>query len=203
MKKTKKINKFYLMLTILFITFLIVGTTYAYYQIYVKGDDPGITGSSSQFFEGLETENFYIQLSKIQIKLETTGYINTQNLLLIKPIDISDKSEKSKFRVTNEDSDNIITYSISLTELSVSQNLQVEDFKWQLYNHSTSEIISSGNFTKANTDTLLLKNDIDINPRNAHQYELRLWIEEKETDQRYLLNGSFSGKIKIEGSINS
>lgn len=200
----KKRNRFYLILTILFAIFLIIGSSYAYYQIYLKGDDTGIKGTSSQFFEGIQgLEQEIIQLSNGKIKLETTGYINAKNLLLIKPIDIEDKSEKSKFRVTNEDYDNLILYSISLTELIISQNLQVTDFKWQLFNHNTSETIVSGDFTKASTDTFLLKNDISIEPRSAHEYELRLWIEENNKDQRYLLNGSFSSKIKIESYIKS
>lgn len=200
----KKRNRFYLILTILFAIFLIIGSSYAYYQIYLKGDDTGIKGKSSQFFEGIQgLEQEIIQLSNGKIKLETTGYINAKNLLLIKPIDIEDKSEKSKFRVTNEDYDNLILYSISLTELIISQNLQVTDFKWQLFNHNTSETIVSGDFTKASTDTFLLKNDISIEPRSAHEYELRLWIEENNKDQRYLLNGSFSSKIKIESYIKS
>lgn len=207
MEKLKKLNKLYFSLFILTILFLIVGSTYAYYQIYVKGEDTGIKGSSAEFFEGMQgiqqEEMLFTPNSDVQMKLETTGYIKASNLLLIKPIDIEDKSQKGYFRVTNKDYNNKINYSISLVELSVSPNLQVTDFKWQLVMHNTKEVISSGDFASANANTLLLKNDIIIDTRTAHEIELRLWIEENDKDQRYLLNGSFIGKIKIEGFVNN
>ncbi|MDD2409960.1 MAG: hypothetical protein PHD03_04520 [Bacilli bacterium] len=208
MKKEKKTKKKYFITILLIIILLLIGSSYAIYQIYVKGKDTGISGTSSSYFEGmqgmsapLQTMMFSIPNSSVQIKLETTEYIKASNLLLIKPSEVEDKSQKSRFRVTNEDYDNILTYSVLLTELKISPNLQVENFKWQLFDYNNSAIVASGNFNNVSIDSLILMNNININTRTAHQYELRLWIEETKEDQRYLLNGSFSGKIKIEATL--
>jgi len=208
MKKEKKTKKNYVITILLIMILLLVGSSYAIYQIYVKGKDTGISGTSSSYFEGmqgmsapLQTMMFSIPNSSVQIKLETTEYIKASNLLLIKPSEVEDKSQKSRFRVTNEDYDNILTYSVLLTELKISPNLQVENFKWQLFDYNNSAIVASGNFNNVSIDSLILMNNININTRTAHQYELRLWIEETKEDQRYLLNGSFSGKIKIEATL--
>ena len=209
MKKEPKIKKVYVIAIILTIILLLIGSSYAViYQIYVKGTDTGISGTSASYFEGMQGMSAPVQMmmfsipgSNAQIKLETTEYIESNNLLLIKSSEVEDKSQKSRFRVTNEEYNNILTYSISLTELNISTNLQVEDFKWQLFDYNNSVIVASGNFSNISTDSLILANNININTRTAHQYELWLWIEEIDLDQRYLLNGSFSGKIKIEAVL--
>ncbi|MDD3896026.1 MAG: hypothetical protein PHP49_03260 [Bacilli bacterium] len=208
MKKEPKIKKVYVVAIILTTILLLIGSSYAVFQMYVKGTDTGISGTSASYFEGMQGMSGPVQMmmfsipgSNAQIKLETTEYIESNNLLLIKSSEVEDKSQKSRFRVTNEEYNNILTYSISLTELNISTNLQVEDFKWQLFDYNNSVIVASGNFSNISTDSLILANNININTRTAHQYELWLWIEEIDLDQRYLLNGSFSGKIKIEAVL--
>lgn len=205
MEKLKNIKKSYLTAFIVGIAAILVGTSYAViYQLYIKGTDIGIGGTSSSFFEGMQGLSapvkmmmFSVPDTAMQLKLETTGYINASNIVLIKESDVADKAQKGRFRITNEEYSDTLAYSITLSKLSISPNLQVEDFKWQLYDYNNQVIVNSGTFNNVSTSSLELLTYQDIAPRTAHQYELRLWIQENELDQTNLMNGSFSGKIKI------
>ncbi len=184
---------------------LISGVSFAYFQLNIKGEDAGITGYTGSVFpqsaDGPTIKNYY--LSGIEVSLETkeNGFINSSSINLIKQHEISNKAEKSHFIVVNRDYNNQVKYSVSLAELAISPNLQDEDFKWQLVKFGTDSEIASGNFQNAKEDVLKITDEIILNPRTAHEYELRLWIEETEKIQNHLLEGSFDGKISISVSV--
>ncbi len=182
--KNKKDRFYQSLIIIAIIVPIILGVSYAYFQTQIAGTDPGIVSSSA---------------SKFNISLETVneGYISASDLLLIRPEEVDTEAQKGYFNVICGDNDNVIKYSISISELQLSANLKVTDFKWAIVNTQTSSTIGLGNFASATGDKHILISDIPINPNTTHFYELRLWLEETDAEQINLLNGTFSGKITL------
>ena len=202
----KNFRKVTILLIVLAVVIIIGGASYAYYQIYIKGEDTGITGYSGGVFpQGFGGESMMKSffMSGVEVALETmdNGYINAKNINLIKDYEVSAKAEKGLFIVINRDYDNQVKYSISLTELNISENLQDKDFKWELVSFGTDNVVASGDFEEAFEENMVLVSDLILNSRTAHEYELRLWLEETGEIQNHLLNGSFEGKISISADV--
>lgn len=119
--------------------------------------------------------------------------------MLVKEANIASESEKGYFKVVSGNNKHYITYSLSLTELTISANLQVSDFKWQLVRDN--EVVASGNFAGISSNSMTLINNAQISNNETHEYEYRIWLQETEHDQIDLLGGSFSGKITITADM--
>lgn len=186
-KKESKLNyKFLIMIAV--IVPIILSVSYAYFLARVSGDNTIIDGNAT---------------NKFDIDLITTdnGYINASDMLPISEIASADKAAKGIFSVKTGSNDYKINYSLSLTDITLSDNLKSsDDLKWELWSSDTNTKISSGTFKNASS-TLLLKNNIIINKNQTNNYELRIYVLETNTNQLELLDGTLSVKVTMDAEM--
>lgn len=186
-KKESKLNyKFLIMIAV--IVPIILSVSYAYFLARVSGDNTVIDGNAT---------------GKFDIDLITTneGHINASDLLPISEDVSKDKAAKGIFSVKTGTNDYKINYSLSLTDITISDNLKSsEDLKWELWNTDTNIKISNGTFKDATT-TLLLKDNIIINKDTTNNYELRIYVLETNTNQIELLNGTLQVKVTMNAEM--
>lgn len=186
-KKESKLNyKFLIMIAV--IVPIILGVSYAYFLARVSGDNTIIDGNAT---------------NKFDIDLITTdnGYINASDMLPISETASADKAAKGIFSVKTGSNDYKINYSLSLTDITLSDNLKSSnDLKWELWSSDTNTKISSGTFKNASS-TLLLKNNIIINKNQTNNYELRIYVLETNTNQLELLDGTLSAKVTMDAEM--
>lgn len=186
-KKETKLNYKFL-ITIAVIIPIILSISYAYFLAKVTGDNTVIDGNATNKFE-------------IDLITTDNGYINATDMLPISESETANKAAKGVFSVKTGSNDYKINYSLSLTDITMSDNLkETEDLKWELWNTDTNTKISSGTFKSANA-TLLLKDDITINKDATDNYELRIYVLETNTNQINLLNGSLSAKVTMDAEM--
>ncbi len=93
--------------------------------------------------------------------------------------------------------------TISLTDITISDELKDEDFRWGLYNADTAVMLSTGTFKDIGTSTsLTMYRDTIIDatdPDTTKNYILRIWIHEDGTNQNYMQGKSFSAKLTVDG----
>lgn len=129
----------------------------------------------------------------------TTEYIHNENMALLKKEDVATSADKTVFNIKRKAGKNYdIKYNIYLTELTISDNLKSEDFKWDLLQNGVS--IYSGNFKEAKSNEIftLTAEPLTINNDAEKSYELRIWLEETSEDQATLLNGNFGAKVALD-----
>ena len=186
-KKESKLNyKFLIMIAV--IVPIILSVSYAYFLAKVSGDNTIIDGNAT---------------NKFDIDLITTneGYINASDLLPISETASADKAAKGIFSVKTGSNDYKINYSLSLTDITLSDNLKSSnDLKWELWSSDTNTKISSGTFKNASS-TLLLKNNIIINKNQTNNYELRIYVLETNTNHLELLDGTLSAKVTMDAEM--
>ena len=186
-KKESKLNyKFLIMIAV--IVPIILSVSYAYFLARVSGDNTIIDGNAT---------------NKFDIDLITTdnGYINASDMLPISETASADKAAKGIFSVKTGSNDYKINYSLSLTDITLSDNLKSSnDLKWELWSSDTNTKISSGTFKNASS-TLLLKNNIIINKNRTNNYELRIYVLETNTNQLELLDGTLSAKVTMNAEM--
>lgn len=179
-KNKKRIFRFSVLLAI--IIPVVLSISYAYFQAIITGTDAGITGTSTSKFD-------------IELVTDAGGYINATELLLITEDEVPEYSQKGNFKVVSGNNDHYIYYTLSLSELTISSNLQVADFKWQLL--KDNNIYTSGTFSGISQNSMTLASGIVIGANETANYELRLWIEESGGDQFYLIGGTFAAKVSM------
>lgn len=186
-KKESKLNyKFLIMIAV--IVPIILSVSYAYFLARVSGDNTIIDGNAT---------------NKFDIDLITTdnGYINASDMLPISETASADKAAKGIFSVKTGSNDYKINYSLSLTDITLSDNLKSSNnLKWELWSSDTNTKISSGTFKNASS-TLLLKNNIIINKNQTNNYELRIYVLETNTNQLGLLDGTLSAKVTMDAEM--
>ncbi|UKI29171.1 MAG: hypothetical protein L6V78_02200 [Clostridium sp.] len=91
---------------------IILSVSYAYFLARVSGDNTVIDGNAT---------------NKFDIDLITTneGYINASDLLPISETASADKAAKGIFSVKTGSNDYKINYSLSLTDITLSDNLKI------------------------------------------------------------------------------
>lgn len=188
-EKKIKGNAYKLLISIAIIVPIILGISYAYFLAVIKGDNTTANGTATDKFD-------------INLITDDNGYINATNIMPIESTEVATKANQGKFRVQAGANKNAVNYSISLTELSVSTNLQNSSFKWSLECTNDSTKNTSGTFEGASGSSLLLLNSLSLYPSNYDDYIFRIWLENSEdTDQTAMMNGSFSGKITISANM--
>jgi hypothetical protein len=188
-ENSKKSKSYKLLITLSIIIPLLFGISYAYFLAVIKGDNTTVTGQAANSFD-------------INLITDDDGYITATNIFPIDATAVSTKAQKGKFRVQAGANTNVVNYSISFTELSVSSNLQNSSFKWSLTctNDDTKNI--SGTFENASGSTMLLLNGLSLYPSNYDDYVLRIWLQnDDDVDQTSMMNGSFTGKITIAANM--
>ncbi|MDD4187345.1 MAG: hypothetical protein PHX04_01035, partial [Bacilli bacterium] len=183
-KNKKRIFRFSVFLAI--IIPVILSLSYAYFQADIIGTDNGVTGKSTSTFD-------------IDLITENDGYINASGVKLISAEKIAEESEKTNFKVVSGDNKHFINYTLSITNLTISSNLQVSDFKWQLLKQN--QTVTSGTFSGISANNMTLATNLEIGANRTDNYELRLWIEETSSNQNNLIGGSFGGKITLTAEM--
>lgn len=135
----------------------------------------------------------------LDVNFTTSQYINNTNLLLVKPESVVNDAEKTTFNIAKKNGSTYnIKYNIYLTDLVISDNMKTADFKWDLLQNGVS--IYSGNFVGASTGDIfmLTAEPLLLSNETSASYELRVWLEETDSDQSSLFNGSFKAKVGID-----
>lgn len=146
-----------------------------------------------------ENATSHVATDYLDFDFGTTEYINNENITLVKPENVATEASKTVFNVARKAGSRYeIKYNIYLTDLTISDNLKSEDFKWDLLQNGTS--IYSGNFAATETNELFMLTPEPLLTDNdtSKSYELRIWLEESNVDQANLLNGTFSAKVGID-----
>lgn len=207
MENEKKIELNYKLLIVFAIAVpLILGTAYAYFLPKIAGDEPST-------IQGTVIKDIDFKL----ITPEENGYINATDLVPIndgrysETNEVDDKAAKGSFSIesltTNERN---LSYSISFTNITISEALKTEDFRWRLEKVNSSGTVTAtyeGNFASINNDTsITLKTNLILAPGATDNYIIKLWITNTNFDQcpdptnkaTCIINTSFSGKISVE-----
>ena len=134
-----------------------------------------------------------------------TEYItSTQNL----PIYDEDRykyANKNSFTVTL--GENLQEYEtgieISLNDINMSNELKIENYKYELLQNK--KVITQGDFSNIGDITSLKLLPMTIleptDYPSTYMYELYIWLSEDETEQNFLMNKNFSGKIDITSAV--
>jgi len=187
MENNNKDGVYKSLITLAILVPIILGLSYAFFTNGSQGSPSNVSGVADNFIINLVTP--------------TNGYITASNVVLIKASEVATKAEKGTFSVVTGNNQNIVKYSLGLTSLSVSSNLQHVDFKWSLVciNDSTKSV--AGTFAGASTAQMTLKEELLIPGNATDEYELFIWLEETSQDQLALMGGSFSGKVTLTAAM--
>src|SRR5574344_1063634 len=166
---------------------VLFGISYAYYLAVIKGNNSSVKGTATNTFD-------------INLVTDSGGYITATNMIPIVSDDIANLSNKGVFKVVAGNNEHKVTYSLSLTNISISTNLKVADFKWDLINKDTTTSIASGNFASVSS-TLTLASNLTIEANTTTNYELRIYILETDSDQTSQMNGTFSAKVTLTADM--
>ena len=136
--------------------------------------------------------NVSVDTGKINFYLDTLATANISSAKL-------DEKGDNKFQVRNNSTKGI-KFDIYLTNISISNNLKSNDFKWKLYKGETKESeIANGtgsNFTS--TEYKLTSSQQTLAQNSNATYVLEIWLANSDSvNQSNLFSGSFSGKIKV------
>lgn len=163
--------------------------SYAYFNLKVVGDGTKIDTKTSNNFS---------------VKFTSSPEINLANAELISDDMKETDAVFTTFKINVKYLENP-HYTISLNQLHVSKELQSEYVKWEIYNVSTKEILSSGDFSDCtdcdvdNSSVKELLKDQSINQNEEVELGYRMWLSDAGSgvDQNDLLNGTMSGTIVV------
>ena len=168
------------------------GISYAFFTVLVSGNE--------------DAKHTKVTTGTLSVDFTMTNRINNSNIMLIQDSERTTKAESVPFTVANNG--NVAgSYIVYLSDLTISNNLLSEDFKWELVKNNT--ITYSGDFTSAVSGTLFpltstTQLDGSLSPvaqniavNGSDSYVLRIWLSETEADQTSLLGGTFSAKVDV------
>lgn len=192
-----KFRNMILVLTIAFSAIFVsmLGTSYAY---YIATDGTTIDVTTSNMDTGAS------------VVFEQSQYINVNTGIPINSNDVDSFANKSVFTITPDTSlltDASAILTISIVDLSMSEELRISDFKYRLtYSDGniintingdgtdfTDSVISNGYLKLVTLDTL--DGSFDIN--KVYSCTLSVWLEESGGNQNHLMNKKFRGLIKV------
>lgn len=180
---------------IIVVSVIIIGMSlsYAYYVNTIQEVRP-------------ENQGVNITSGELTMNLTTSEYIAANSASLINDADVTRDADYTSFSVTlpsDADADSA-TYSLYLTELTITDNLKSNYVKWALYNADGTSMITSGDFQNANSGTnLTLQDGISIAKGETNSYRLYIWLSnDPDVNQISLLNGSLSAKVGFRAVTN-
>lgn len=173
----------------IFLTFSsMIGASYAWYA-----------------YENAEISLFGSTIKELPtVIFSQTEYISTSLNAPIKDEDKENFANVNAFTITF--GENLEKYetaiSIVLDEIYIDDDLKNTNYKYELVGNN--ETISKGDFSLLgdNREIVLLPSTI-MNITNYPQtntYEFYVWLSDDGTDQNYLMNKNFSGRIKINSA---
>lgn len=136
----------------------------------------------------------------------TIIFAQNENITAVTNMPIQDEDKYSyaninSFNITYGENlkDYDLAISIYLEEITMSEELKIENYKYELLENNIT--ISSGNFKdiQDNKEMPLIENklvNIDSYP-TTHVYDLFIWLSDDGTSQNELMDKHFSAKIKI------
>ncbi len=178
---------------------LIIGTTYAIYTVDEK--------------EQTSTKKVKLTTSNLKVDFIANEYINNTNGRLIKPEEVNDRADFSKFTIKNSDeTSNKVKYTISITNIDTTYDEQTKsypllckDFKWRLVSlkDGNETLVEEGTFEGVVSDTLeVTKNsELYLEPGEEITYKLYFWLEETDQVQNHLLNKTFKSKVSVSSVL--
>lgn len=188
MEKDNTKKRIILSSLIIVVSIVIIGLSlsYAYFVNTIR--ETNATNQGANLTSGELTMNF-----------TTDRLINANSASLINDADVVTEGDYTQFSVSlpsNADAASA-TYSLYLTELTITDNLKSAYVKWALYDSKGTSVITSGNFVNATTgENLTLQNNITINRGETDSYRLYIWLSnDPDNNQISLLNGSLSAKV--------
>ena len=173
---------------IIVMSIIIIGLSlsYAYYLNQVVEVNPDNQGAS-------------ITSGELTMNFATERVINAISAGLVSDADILTEADYTQFSVTLPSTAKVdsATYTLYLTELTITDNLKSNYVKWALYDGNGTSEITNGTFLNATTGTdLTIDTGISISKGETDSYRLYIWLSNDENvNQIDLLNGSLSAKV--------
>ena len=173
---------------IIVMSIIIIGLSlsYAYYLNQVVEVNPDNQGAS-------------ITSGELTMNFATERVINAISAGLVSDTDILTEADYTQFSVTLPSTAKVdsATYTLYLTELTITDNLKSNYVKWALYDGNGTSEITNGTFLNATTGTdLTIDTGISISKGETDSYRLYIWLSNDENvNQIDLLNGSLSAKV--------
>lgn len=173
---------------IIVMSIIIIGLSlsYAYYLNQVVEVNP-------------ENQKASITSGELTMNFATERVINAISAGLVSDTDILTEADYTQFSVTLPSTAKVdsATYTLYLTELTITDNLKSNYVKWALYDGNGTSEITNGTFLNATTGTdLTIDTGISISKGETDSYRLYIWLSNDENvNQIDLLNGSLSAKV--------
>lgn len=134
-----------------------------------------------------------------------TDAINSDVIAPIYDFDRYSFSNITSFNVTfGENLSNYETaISIELYDINISSELKISNYKYELLENEN--VIASGDFSNIGNDTsiVLVPNKIVTidNFPTTYVYDLFIWLSDDGSDQNYLMNKSFSARVRVNSAV--
>lgn len=186
--KKKKSEAYKILILLSILIPVILGFSYAYFLARINGNQTLINGGITNRFD-------------FELQTNNNGYINATDLIPISSSEVNDLAEVGTFNVVTGNNTNKVIYSISLEELTISDNLKSSKFKWILECTNDSSKTTSGNFMNVSGNSKILFSDKIINANTTDYFRLKLFIEDDGTNQISMINGHFSAKISATAKL--
>lgn len=188
MENKERINLYYkLLISIAVLIPALIGISYAFFLANIKGNSTNMEGTVvSNFDFNLVTEN--------------DGYISATNVVPIPDSDVDTYASVGTFKVVTGNNKYPVNYSISLTDITITDGLKNADFRWKLLRNNID--LATGSFDNYTSGDLTLKTDVLIGPNTTDDFKILIYIKETTADQSGVLNQSFNGKVKITGEFD-
>lgn len=193
---------FVLTITVSAIFLLMFGSSYAY---YVSDADINLNINTGDFD------------ADVAVVFNQSQYINLKTGIPITEEEISDKASKSNFTLVPNSSvleGHDVSVTISLTDISIDEELRASDFRYNLSCNGgsgefsltpdnmgtgedfTEDVIDSGDLVLG---TISTDDNFDVN--NTYACTLTVYLLENQENQNHLMNKNFSARIKINSSF--
>lgn len=169
--------------------------TYAYYINYVENVNEGNQGVT-------------VTSGDLTMNFATTQTISATSASLINDSDVLSTADYTAFSITLPTDAKVdsASYSLFLTDTTMTSNFKSSYLKWALYSADT--LVISGDFSTAtlsstaNADgtyavsNITLLENVSISKGTTTSYKLYIWLSNDENvNQTSLLNGSLSTKV--------
>lgn len=188
MENKDKNNIYYRLLLIAAIIIpVIIGFSYAYFLAVVQGTEDPTT------IQGTVVNDLLFDL-----QTENNGYINATGIFPLNQDEVDTNASRGTFTVVSGNNAYGVTYTLSLTDISLPTELKNQYFKWRLICTSCADTSKNaeGTFANATTETNL-KTDIFIPPNSSDTYNLLIWLDNaSNVDQTSTMNKTFSAKVQ-------
>ena len=182
----------------------------------------GISASYAYFINTVEEVNsgnqgVSVTSGALTMNFTTSQYINASAANLVEDANVLTSGDYTAFSVVfpNDSTVANATYSLYLTDTTISSNFKSAYLKWALYSGSNTTPTASGNFnnvtcggttctgTTYSVDDITLLNAVSITKGTTTNYKLYVWLSyDANTQQNSLLNGSLSTKVAFRAVSN-